>query len=630
MAYITVNSNGQQLVDAVNEKLDSVGVNASLTSIMGASSGSSLVGFKQNGVGAVARTVVSKLVESSVTPMDYGAVGDGVADDTAACQKAADRALAIGGALVFPAGYTFGIQGPIYIRNGVLGVLGLGGKIRFLSGPLMSGIALLGREGGEPANVSGCLIDGLYFDCQSRWGVPIYGQNINFCTITNNRIFGVGTGHGILIRSFVNGLADSYNNIIANNTIVGDTGQNPPGFGIVVDSPINVAPYSGSDTYWKATFTAADATYKGINNVITGNCVIGGYYGISLSAARYNIVVGNMLSFNVRNISVQNNCFSNNISSNTLKDSISSAVHLAYGSTSNTINSNQIYTTRATGQGLLQAYVGSVNNKFSANHVEAAGASTPKWHIYCGVHSGRNEFSNNTLRGNASKAYIAIESAWNNAVGNPASYGFGEDSGVNGFANTGMSGVIMRENTITPESAVPAIFMSQISDGAGNYTLDQCVIQGNTITNNTPSKQFELLENSGGSLHSFTLKDNSFSTYAAASKFTLPRGMAHFGSSNGNVFVNDAVIEFASGDVTPSVGIGGFFMHMDSSATNVTYYDDGVDGQEITVRLTVNTTLVHNNGFMRLKGGVNASGNSNNMISLRRMSGIWFEKCRNF
>lgn len=51
------------------------------------SAGSSLVGFIQSGTGATYRTVQSKL-RDTVSVKDFGAVGDGVADDTAAIQAA--------------------------------------------------------------------------------------------------------------------------------------------------------------------------------------------------------------------------------------------------------------------------------------------------------------------------------------------------------------------------------------------------------------------------------------------------------------------------------------------------------------------------------------------------------------
>jgi hypothetical protein len=76
MAYITVNSSGQTIVDAVNEKLDVAGMNATL----GASGGSAAIGFLQAGAGAIARTAQAKLRES-VSVKDFGAVGDG-SDET--------------------------------------------------------------------------------------------------------------------------------------------------------------------------------------------------------------------------------------------------------------------------------------------------------------------------------------------------------------------------------------------------------------------------------------------------------------------------------------------------------------------------------------------------------------------
>lgn len=67
---------------------------------LGASSGSSLLGFLQAGANTIARTVQSKLRET-VSVKDFGAVGDGIVDDAPAFRAALDYVNSIGGGGVF-------------------------------------------------------------------------------------------------------------------------------------------------------------------------------------------------------------------------------------------------------------------------------------------------------------------------------------------------------------------------------------------------------------------------------------------------------------------------------------------------------------------------------------------------
>lgn len=73
-----------------------------------ASSGSSLVGYTQGGTGAVATTVQAKL-RQTVSVFDFGAVGDGTTNDTAAVSAA----IATGFGVYVPMGYTFAITGNV-------------------------------------------------------------------------------------------------------------------------------------------------------------------------------------------------------------------------------------------------------------------------------------------------------------------------------------------------------------------------------------------------------------------------------------------------------------------------------------------------------------------------------------
>jgi hypothetical protein len=114
-------TNGQQYKFVLNSSVGALigtwdnvfSVNASLDTALAASSGSSLVGYLPAGTGAVAATVQAKLRES-VSVNDFGAVGDGVTNDTPAIQLALTASPVI---RLIP-GKTYYLATPIKVSGG--------------------------------------------------------------------------------------------------------------------------------------------------------------------------------------------------------------------------------------------------------------------------------------------------------------------------------------------------------------------------------------------------------------------------------------------------------------------------------------------------------------------------------
>jgi len=73
------------------------------------------VTFLAAGSGATQRTALDKL-RDVVSVKDFGAAGDGTADDTAEIQAALDAVPAIGGCVYFPAG-TYVVSAPLVVDS---------------------------------------------------------------------------------------------------------------------------------------------------------------------------------------------------------------------------------------------------------------------------------------------------------------------------------------------------------------------------------------------------------------------------------------------------------------------------------------------------------------------------------
>ena len=115
-----------------------------------------LVSYQPAGGSAVTTTVQAKLRET-VSVKDFGAVGDGVTDDTAAIQ-AAVNSLTAGGTVIFPSG-EYKIT-TVYVQNDRVALKGIGDAAIIINSLTANGFEI----GLSVATLSFCDVEGLKFD----------------------------------------------------------------------------------------------------------------------------------------------------------------------------------------------------------------------------------------------------------------------------------------------------------------------------------------------------------------------------------------------------------------------------------------------------------------------------------
>ena len=271
-----------------------------------------------------------------------------------------------------------------------------------------------------------------------------------------------------------------------------------------------------------ATGKTADPMFKNTDIKITDNTIDGGYYGIEFSGVTSSHITGNTIRNNTRNISMQDRSSNNTVENNQLRDSISSSVHIAYGSEHNDVKGNNIVTRRAYGQGILQAYQGSKNNTFSGNSVTTRDKH-PSWLLYVGPDSGGTTFTGNTVDGTANRAFVGVESVWdgdsslshlNDAKDNPHSYMVqGESEKPSGGTvryaggNGPLENITITGNTFTPRNkTLPVVYVgaevSKAQNGRQEVRGDikGVNVSGNTVKGVKGNDYSELLVTHEGSL----------------------------------------------------------------------------------------------------------------------------------
>jgi hypothetical protein len=417
------------------------------------------------------------------SPLDFGASGDGESDDSAALQRAADAARSSGGTLWIPEGHVFGIRRNILIRNGVRSVAG-GGTIRVLPSA-SSGCAIVGagRASGQQQNLADCMFQDFTFDANHMHSLGLYFQNAQRCGALNVRVVnGTNLGTGILFKSFAAGGEPGNGNYARGCVIERDEVRQQRGsVGIAFGSEVSFGSSSNLLEYWKKNDQVPVPRFAERNGAVTDCRVSGGYYGLSMGGAE-NITVQRFTSENnIRCISMQSGSNHNCLSDLQLRNSVSSAILIGYGSCDNRISDALAETSRANGEALFQSIVGSKRNVFSRCRTNVV-AGAPQYHFYCAIESDDCQFVDCQADGRALLAYAAIESAWSTRVNNHAHHGRWFGPQLNGFAHHGMGGVVIRDLHVDAASSVPGIFIAQIADDRAVYPLTDIQVSPQSIS----------------------------------------------------------------------------------------------------------------------------------------------------
>ncbi|HAR06635.1 MAG TPA: hypothetical protein DCR72_13850 [Pseudomonas sp.] len=586
-------------------------------------------------VGYMGGTVADALGSAPLSVKAYGAVGDGLTDDTAAIQACLDDAAAKGAYVVGSPLDVYSVS-TITIPAGIRAVDFTQCVIKG-QGTAPDAVVVLG-DYAQP--LGGSTVISITLDMSNGDRSAIEGRNTSDTIIRQCRIYGF-TNHATLNHYGIVMRGQCNRNLVCMNHITGVL--NPTQRGLLIDFLAEgQADFGG---FYTGVITRA--TGPCVGNVISDNILIDGSYAVNMLGGERNVIKGNYCyNQNHRSMYFANTSWENIIECNVLREYKSSGILLGYGASRNIVANNTIMRDLYDGgEAAINVIVGAQRNLIEGNKIYASA----NYGVYLACDVIGNIVQNNDVQNHYIAAF-AIENDWKNprptnAIYSRPNYAAPEgdawshvDSADNVIANNTIRAGYTGRNT-------GAVALAQI-DALGNTSLIDNVVVGNRVISSTNvNVNLHFYADTPAKLTGTVVTDNAFragvnfvsSTVSSTSAGFADRIAYYSGNRGLDRLLSSEPIPLPIGNTTPSVTTNAgnpserVFSLQNTSATSVTNFTNGYDGQEITVRMDAFTTLVHDNALMRLKGNVNiAPTSTNNFVRLRRASGVWFEVGRSF
>jgi hypothetical protein len=362
--------------------------------------------------------------------------------------------------------------------------------------------------------------------------------------------------------------------------------------------------------------------------------------------AEQTVIDGNVFKKqNHRSVYLANAAWDNVISNNVCEDYLSTAILLGYGSSYNLVTGNKctkdVY---GGGEAVININTGASNNLIENNQIKAA----TNYGVYVATDACYNTVQNNTIEW-AYVAAIALENDWisprpTNAIYSRPNYE-APPSPYSAWSYKNLDGNVVKGNVIgrgyTGRNTA-AISVAQI-DSAGSTSVSATSISDNTV--NSPdniSYNIYLYADTDSKFTDTVLINNNFHannlelSMNALGTTTWGGRISYYADNKELDNLINAEPLSLDGTTTPSISSNSsmpserlYDCANYTTSTNITNFDDGTNGQVITIRLNTFVTIKYASSLIRPKGLVDVTGNSNNFIQFIKM-GVWFETFRNF